>query len=229
MPRASPPGASLIPSGHTRRSRASSTWRRGFLRRRPRDWPGWGTASSAGRRGTGARGRSAGSWWGRAGRSWRGLTPGAGLTPSAGKGALRFGGNRDSRGRSCPGAHRFLFDHQREPGGEGGQDGRGDEGPGVAARPVEDPPADRGPQGGAHLVGEENPARELSDRVAPEDVRRQRRGGRDGRDVVEPEEGGEEMERGDVPDVEQEEKREAADEVVEGQRPLPAEPVADPA
>jgi hypothetical protein len=76
---------------------------------------------------------------------------------------------------------------------------------------------------------EEDPAGELADRVAAEDVRGERRRRRHRRDVVQPEDRGPQVQRGRVPDVEQEQERDAAEEVVEGQWPAPAESIAEPA
>ena len=77
-------------------------------------------------------------------------------------------------------------------------------------------------------MGEENPARELADREASIDVRGQRRGRRDRRDIVQPEQRRPQVQRRHVPDIEQEDQRETADEVVEGERAAAAEAVAEP-
>src|SRR4029077_4214719 len=89
----------------------------------------------------------------------------------------------------------------------------------VAAGPLVDPAGQRRAERGAHLVREEDPAGELADRVASEDVRGERRSRGHGRDVVEAEDRGPQMQRRRVPDVEQEQQRDAAEEAVESQQP----------
>src|SRR2546430_16296405 len=83
--------------------------------------------------------------------------------------------------------HRLLADREREPGGEERHERRGDEGDRVGAGPLVDPPRERRAERGADLVREEDPAAELADRVATEDVGGQRGRRRHRRDVVQAE------------------------------------------
>src|SRR5439155_612098 len=84
-----------------------------------------------------------------------------------------------------------------------------DEGARVGAGPLEDPAGARRAQRRAHLVREEDPARQLTHREAAVDVRGQRRRGWHRGDVVEAEERRPQVQRGHVPHVEQEDQREA--------------------
>src|SRR5262245_64256767 len=75
---------------------------------------------------------------------------------------------------------------------------------------------------------EEDPARQLADRIAAEDIRRERGDRRHRREPVEAEDGGEQIEARNVQDDKEEEQRQAAKDVVAGERALSSETIADP-
>src|SRR5262249_61995463 len=83
-------------------------------------------------------------------------------------------------------------------------------------------------KGRPDLVREVDPPGERAHGETAEDIGGEGRRGRHRRDVVEPEDGGEDVERGHVPHVEQEDEREPPHAVVESQGALPSVAGADP-